>query len=194
MAKPMAAKPSSRALPRSSAASPSPGATRPACLSDPASQGRLGARLVAAVPAQVQRALRFAQRRDDGWGATRRTTPRRQRPRSRQSWDWEVALLDVAELRPGPEKLRAAASALRSSVRHPKVFPNRGTGSASARELATSYRSESRRASTRSSMIWKSPTFSVRRGTPSTWAVAAMARSIWRRLGLPPRRATAAAS
>ena len=69
-----------------------------------------------------------------------------------------------------------------------------GGGSASARELATSYRSNGRRASTRSSMIWKSPRFSVRRGTPSTWAVAAMARSIWRRLGLPPRRATAAAS
>ncbi len=71
---------------------------------------------------------------------------------------------------------------------------HRDTGSAFVRELATSYRSETRRASTRSWMIWKSPTFSVRRGTPSTWAVAAMARSIWRRLGLPPRRATAAAS
>ncbi len=66
--------------------------------------------------------------------------------------------------------------------------------SVSTRQLAMNYRSGGRRASTRSSMIWKSPMFSVRRGTPSTWAVAAMARSIWRRLGLPPRRVTAAAS
>ncbi|MDA8261479.1 MAG: hypothetical protein M0Z47_01470 [Actinomycetota bacterium] len=36
--------------------------------------------------------------------------------------------------------------------------------------------------------------FSVTSGTPSTWAVAAMARSIRRRLGFPPRRVTSAAS
>ena len=83
----------------------------------------------------------------------------------------------------------------RSAARQPQHHQlGRGRRVALHGQAGRIYRSDSRRASTRSSMIRKSPTFSVRRGTPSTWAVAAMARSIWRRLGLPPRRATAAAS
>ncbi|MGA8338861.1 MAG: tautomerase family protein [Solirubrobacteraceae bacterium] len=47
---------------------------------------------------------------------------------------------------------------------------------------------------TRSLMMWKSPVFSVRSGTLWTFAVAAIARSIVRLRGWPPRVLTAAAS
>lgn len=103
----------------------------------------------------------------------------------------ETALRSVAAdtgARPWDDKSDGAAVHGACPMQPPERLPY------SISNFITGYRLDGRRTSTMSSMIWKWPMFSVMSGTPSTWAAAAMARSIWCRLRLPPWRVMAAAS